>query len=81
MGEKTMPIYEYICLDCKNVFETLRPMKDADTPIPCEKCASDHTSRMISVFNAQSGGRVVAGSAAASGCAGCSASSCAGCGH
>ena len=76
-----MPIYEYICLDCKYTFETLRPMKDSDAPIACEKCASGHTSRMISVFNAQSGGRVVAGNAAGSGCAGCSASSCAGCGH
>jgi len=76
-----MPIYEYICLDCTYRFETLRSMKDADAPVHCEKCASDRTSRMISVFNAQSGGRVVAGNAAASGCAGCSGSSCASCGH
>jgi len=77
----SMPLYEYICLDCKHRFDELRPMKDADTTIRCSCCDSDHTSRLISVFNAQSGGRVVAGSASSSGCAGCSASSCAGCGN
>jgi putative FmdB family regulatory protein len=76
-----MPLYEYLCLDCKNRFDELRSMKDADATIPCKACSSEHTSRLISVFNAQSGGRVVAGSSAASGCAGCSSSSCAGCGH
>jgi putative FmdB family regulatory protein len=76
-----MPLYEYICLDCKHRFDELRPMKDADTTIRCSCCESEHTSRLISVFNAQSGGRVVAGSTSASGCAGCSASSCAGCGN
>lgn len=74
-----MPLYEYICLDCKHRFDELRPMNDADKSIPCSECHSEHTSRRISVFNAQSGGRVVAGNAASSGCAGCSAGSCAGC--
>jgi len=72
-----MPIYEYICLDCKERFEALRSMKDADTPISCTSCASEHTSRLLSLFVATSGGRVVAG--AASGCASCSSSSCATC--
>ena len=42
-----MPIYEYICLDCGNRFEELRPMKDADAPVDCEQCESEHTSRML----------------------------------
>lgn len=76
-----MPLYEYICLDCQNRFDALRPMKDADEPIECTQCQSLHTSRLISLFNAQSGGRVIASSAPAGGCAGCSASSCASCGR
>ena len=76
-----MPLYEYLCLDCQNRFDALRSMKDADAPIECDQCQSQHTSRLISLFNAQSGGRVVAGSAPAGGCAGCSASSCASCGR
>ncbi|MBN2547915.1 MAG: zinc ribbon domain-containing protein [Anaerolineales bacterium] len=74
-----MPIYEYLCLDCGKEFEVVRPMKEADLPIPCQQCQGEHITRKLSVFNACSGGRVVAG--ASSGCAGCSASSCAGCKH
>ena len=74
-----MPIYEYVCLDCRERFELMRPMKDADAPIACRNCESQNTSRMLSVFFAQSGGRVVAGGNG--GCAGCSSTSCATCGH
>ena len=74
-----MPIYEYICLDCGNRFEELRPMKDADAPVDCEQCESEHTSRMLAVFFAHSSGRTIAG--ASQGCAGCSGGSCANCGH
>jgi putative FmdB family regulatory protein len=73
-----MPIYEYVCLDCGERFEAMRAMKDADAPIVCKQCESARTSRMLSVFFAQSGGRVVAGGN--TGCAGCSSSSCASCG-
>src|SRR3990172_360068 len=52
-----MPIYEYVCLDCREQFDALRPMGDADAPIACVECESEHTSRTISVFFAQSGGR------------------------
>lgn len=74
-----MPLYEYVCLDCKKRFETLRPMKDADQPIACASCASAHTSRCLTVFYARSGGKAVAGSGG--GCAGCAGGSCAGCSH
>ena len=74
-----MPIYEYVCLDCRERFELMRPMKDADAPIACRNCESQNTSRMLSVFFAQSGGRVVAGGNG--GCTGCSSTSCATCGH
>jgi putative FmdB family regulatory protein len=74
-----MPIYEYICLDCGERFEAIRLMKDADAIIECQECRSEHTSRLLSLFNAQSGGRVVAGGN--SYCASCSSGSCATCGH
>jgi putative FmdB family regulatory protein len=75
-----MPIYEYVCLDCRNRFELVRSMRDADEPIKCQKCESEHTSRMLSLFNAQSGGRVVAGGNGG-GCAGCGGGHCSSCGH
>jgi len=75
-----MPLYEYQCKDCGHRFDALRPIKDADKPIVCQKCTSDHTERQISVFFAQSGGRVVAGGNGG-GCAGCAGGSCSSCGH
>jgi putative FmdB family regulatory protein len=74
-----MPIYEYVCLDCGERFELIRSMKEADSPTACESCESEHTSRLLALFNAHSGGRVVAGSRDA-GCAGCSGGSCSCCG-
>jgi len=58
----------------------LRLMREADSPISCEKCSSSHTSRLLSVFYAHSDGRSVTGSSVQS-CAACSANSCAGCSH
>jgi putative FmdB family regulatory protein len=74
-----MPIYEYVCLDCGDRFELIRSMKEADEPIACQSCESEHTSRLLALFNAHSGGRVVAGTRE-SGCAGCSGGSCSCCG-
>lgn len=73
-----MPIYEYICLDCGERMELVRSMKDADAPLKCQKCQSEHTSRLLSLFFASSGGRVVAGGGG--GCSGCSGGSCSTCG-
>ncbi len=72
-----MPIYEYVCLDCGEKTEVMRPIKDADAPLACPKCQSEHTSRLLSLFFATSGGRVVAGGGSA--CSTCSSSSCSTC--
>jgi putative FmdB family regulatory protein len=73
-----MPIYEYICKDCGKRFEILRSIKEADAPITCSICQSDHTQRAVSVFYAQSGSRIIAGGNNG-GCAGCSSGSCSTC--
>jgi putative FmdB family regulatory protein len=73
-----MPLYEYICKDCGHEFDAIRSIKESDSRIECDECRSDHTSRKISLFFAQSGGRVVAGGN--SGCAGCGGDTCASCG-
>jgi putative FmdB family regulatory protein len=74
-----MPIYEYICVDCQNRFEALRSLRDADAPIACQNCQSDHTLRAISVFYAHSDGRSVTQSVPS--CSTCSSGACATCGH
>jgi putative FmdB family regulatory protein len=74
-----MPLYEYICKDCGNEFDAIRSIKDSDAPLECGECHSDQTSRKISLFFAQSGGRVVAGGS--SGCGSCGGGTCASCSH
>lgn len=78
-----MPVYEYYCANCAKRFEALRPMNQADAPIPCPRCDALETRKVISVFAAISrdggGSRLVAGSAS-SGCSTCASHNCATCG-
>ena len=73
-----MPIYEYICLDCKQRFEAIRPMKDADEPIACDSCLGEHTARMLAVLFASSGGRTTDGGGST--CSSCASKACSTCG-
>jgi putative FmdB family regulatory protein len=58
-----MPMYEYRCRQCDQVFEARRSMDDADRPLACPV---GHTGavRLLSVFAAT--GRAGAGSSMAS---------------
>ena len=75
---KNMPIYEYICQDCRTEFDALRSMSEADNIIACSHCQGENTSRKISVFFARSDGRVITQSAPS--CGSCAAASCSTCG-
>jgi putative FmdB family regulatory protein len=72
-----MPVYEYACKDCGHKFDSLRLMKDADSPIACKHCQSLQTHRKLSTFFSSSEGRT-AGSQGG-GCSGCNGGSCASC--
>jgi hypothetical protein len=52
-------------------------MAQADAPIPCDDCGSQHSSRTLSLFYAQSDGRAVAGTQG--GCPNCAGGHCASC--
>ncbi|HHS97104.1 MAG TPA: zinc ribbon domain-containing protein [Chloroflexi bacterium] len=72
-----MPLYEYVCGDCGERFEALRPMREADAPIECPHCGGQHAKRALSLFAAIGSEGVIAGNG--SSCTSCSATSCAGC--
>lgn len=74
-----MPIYEYRCNQCGNVFDAIRSMSAADQSIACEKCASKETSRLLSKCYTHSQGGAIAGQKST--CGGCSGGSCASCAH
>jgi putative FmdB family regulatory protein len=67
-----MPIYEYVCTECKQEFELRRPMADADAPATCP---AGHTAgqRVLSLvaagFNRTLGERDFGGPCQPNGCA------------
>jgi putative FmdB family regulatory protein len=73
-----MPLYEYICNDCRTKFDALRSISNADAPIACQDCQGENTSRMLSLFFAHSDGRTITQSAPA--CTSCSTHACSTCG-
>jgi putative FmdB family regulatory protein len=71
-----MPIYEYTCLDCQVSFEVIRSIKEADAPLTCPNCQGGQVKRQISLFNATSGGRSIAGGGSCNTCSGGTCSTC-----
>jgi putative FmdB family regulatory protein len=45
--EKTMPVYEYQCKECKKVFEKNVPMSEYKNDQPCPDCQGDAERVMI----------------------------------
>ncbi len=56
-----MPIYEYICLDCKKEYEILRSFNEADEPIDCDECGSENVKRKLSLLSPIAVARLSAG--------------------
>jgi len=74
-----MPIYEYVCLDCKKEYEILRSFSESDKPLACNQCGGENVKRKLSVVFAQSGGQAVGSSSG--GCRSCAGGGCSSCGH
>lgn len=49
-----MPIYEYKCKKCNNVFETFREIDSDDKQVKCPMCGQKHSKRIISIFSSSS---------------------------
>ncbi len=70
-----MPIYEFQCEDCGEVFEEFVFRKDEK--IVCKKCKSENVKKLISKVAFKCEGRFTgSGSGKCSGCSGGSCSSC-----
>ncbi|NCC24234.1 MAG: zinc ribbon domain-containing protein [Deltaproteobacteria bacterium] len=51
-----MPIYEFECSDCGQVFETIQSISSKENP-PCPKCKCEKTRKVISAgVRAMAGG-------------------------
>lgn len=47
-----MPLYEYLCEECEGIFETVKPMREAQDPEPCPVCDTEGQRVMPSTFTA-----------------------------
>ncbi len=61
-----MPIYEYICITCKNVFSTLQRMGASEKDTVCPGCGSNDVKKKVSSFCCSPGSGPSSGSAAPS---------------
>lgn len=75
-----MPIYEYVCKDCNQEFESLCSMSQADDRIACVACGKENSRRKPSVCYSESGGKALVGSSSGS-CGSCSGGNCGNCGN
>jgi putative FmdB family regulatory protein len=57
-----MPIYEYQCQKCKEIFESLQLSRATEEDTECPQCGSDRTERIVSTFATSGGGDVFGGS-------------------
>ncbi|MFC1523480.1 FmdB family zinc ribbon protein [Thermodesulfobacteriota bacterium] len=76
-----MPLFDFVCLDCGEEFETL--LMGSDTPV-CPKCRSKNLEKKMSAFSFRSGQKGGSGSNATpsgsgSKCSGCAGGSCSTC--
>ena len=74
-----MPIYEYVCDDCKSRYERIVTAKNSAAA--CPKCGSARSTIQFSTFAAHTGGGTSSGSASgesasAPGSCGCTPHSC-----
>jgi putative FmdB family regulatory protein len=78
-----MPIYEYVCPECKTKFELMRPISKSSEPADCPECK--HTAeRAISKFVCRASSEFsltapLGGGGGGSGCSGCAGGSFATC--
>lgn len=77
-----MPIYEYICLDCKKEYEILRSFNESDQPTDCDNCGGENVKRKLSLAFAHSGGSAVSemSGGGGGGCSSCGGGNCGTCG-
>jgi len=77
-----MPIYEYKCARCGEVFQELVRSSSDEKPLKCPKCGCKKSEKLFSVFAAQgNSSKSASGSSGGAGCAGCRSTNCSTCGR
>lgn len=64
-----MPIYEFKCNKCNNVFESLCFKSDGSDRGPCPRCGEDDSEKLMSTFSSVHSGSGAGLDAGAAACA------------
>ncbi len=51
-----MPIYEYICMECNNIFSLLQKTGSSEKDTVCSQCGSGSVKKKFSAFSSSSAG-------------------------
>ncbi len=51
-----MPIFEYQCRECQEIFESLQLSRSREEDTECPRCGSERTERIVSTFATGGGG-------------------------
>ena len=62
-----MPLYEYICRECRHPFEVLQRIGETGDDLPCPACKKSGADRQLSTF-AGHASHGASGAASAPGC-------------
>jgi putative FmdB family regulatory protein len=76
-----MPIYEYVCPECNNQFEQMRPLSQSDKAVECPRCHK-LARRKISTFacfSTTEGGIAQTIAGTGSSCSSCNSGNCSSC--
>ncbi|MBI4835127.1 MAG: zinc ribbon domain-containing protein [Planctomycetes bacterium] len=75
-----MPLYEYTCCKCKNLFEALIRKKEDEADLSCPKCGAKKVAKEFSAPAIKGGGSSgSSGGHSSSSCGSCSSGSCSTC--
>jgi putative FmdB family regulatory protein len=47
-----MPVYQYVCKECKKEFEQVLTLKEHDQLVRCPKCGSTEVEQLAAAFYA-----------------------------
>jgi putative FmdB family regulatory protein len=76
-----MPVYEYVCDECKNRFELMRPFSRSGEGADCPRCRKKSNRVMSACYSKTTDSAGVSQSVGGHSCASCGSGNCASCGH
>jgi putative FmdB family regulatory protein len=65
-----MPIYEYKCADCSEVFEILTTSEHRDNDVRCQKCNGTKVVKLLSASSVRTGSSLTPLPSVGPGCGG-----------